>query len=68
MYESESEIVERQRLGLPVTECTHDRERGTMLLGCRFVLAFTSKLRPELIQSKRLLLRVDCDRFRSKRL
>ncbi len=39
------EVVERQCLRLPVTELTHDRERGTMLLGCLFVLAFTSKLR-----------------------
>ncbi len=68
MYESESEIVERQRLGLPVTERTHDRERGTMLLGRRFVLAFTSKLRPELVESKRLTLWVDRDWLRPKRL
>ena len=66
MYESESEVVERQRLGLPVTELTHDRERGTMLLGCLFVLALTSKLRPELIELKRLTLPVDCDWFPSK--
>jgi hypothetical protein len=68
MHESESEVVERQRLGLPVTELTHDRERGTMLLGCLFVLAFTSKLRPELIESKRLTLAVDRDWFRPKGL
>ena len=68
MDESESEIVERQRLGLTVTKSTHDRERGTMLLGCLLVLAFTSKLRPELIESKRLTLRVDCDWFRPKSL
>ena len=68
MHESESEIVERQRLGLPVTELTHDRERGTMLLGCLFVLAFTSKLRAELIESKRLTLPVDCDWFPPKGL
>ena len=61
MHESESEVVERQRLGLPVTELTHDRECGTMLLGCLFVLAFTSKLPlPMLISSsKRLTLAVD---------
>ena len=68
MHESESEVVERQRLGLPVTELTHDRERGTMLLGCLFVLAFTSKLRSVLIESKRLTLAVDRDRFRPKSL
>jgi hypothetical protein len=34
MRESESEVVECQCLGAPVTEVTHDRERGTMLLGC----------------------------------
>jgi hypothetical protein len=68
MYESESEVVERQRLGLPVTELTQDRERRTMLLGCLFELAFTSKLRPELIESKRLTLAVDRDWFPPKSL
>jgi hypothetical protein len=68
MYESESEVVECQRLGLPVTELTHDREGGTMLLGCPFVVAFASKLRPELIESKRLTLPVDGDWFRPKSL
>jgi hypothetical protein len=68
MYESESKVVERQRLGLSVTELTHDRERGTMLLGCPFVLAFTSKLRPLFIESKRLALPVDCDWCRPKGL
>jgi hypothetical protein len=68
MYEGESEVVERQRLGLPVTELTHDRERGTMLPGCLFVLAFTSKLRPELIEPKRFTVPVDCERFRPKGL
>jgi hypothetical protein len=68
MYESESEVVERQCLGLPVTELTHDRERGTMLLGCLFVLALTSKLRPELVELKRLTLPVDCDWFPPKGL
>ena len=68
MYESESEVVERQCLRLPVTELTHDRERGTMLLGCLFVLAFTSKLRSVLIESKRLTLAVDRDWFRPKGL
>ena len=34
MGESESEVVECQCLGLPVTEVTHDGERGTMLFGC----------------------------------
>ena len=31
--ESESEVVERQRLGAPVTEVTHDGQSGTMLFG-----------------------------------
>jgi hypothetical protein len=34
MSQSESEVVECQCLGAPVTEVTHDRERGTMLFGC----------------------------------
>jgi hypothetical protein len=34
MSESESEVVERQCFGVPVTEVTHDVERGTMLFGC----------------------------------
>ena len=68
MYESESEVVERQRLRLPVTELTHDRERGTMLIGGLCVLAFTSKLRSVLIESKRLTLAVDRDRFRPESL
>ena len=50
MNESESEVVERQRLGAAVTEVTHDRERGAMPFGCLFVIAFTSKLRSELIE------------------
>jgi hypothetical protein len=53
---------------LPITELTRDRERGTMMLGCPFVIAFTSKLRPELIDSKRLAPPVDCDWFRPKSL
>ena len=68
MHESEGEVVERQRLGLPVTELTHDRQRRTMLLGCLFVFAFTSKLRSVLIESKCLTLAVDRDRFRPKGL
>ncbi len=68
MHQSEGEVVERQRLGLPVTELTDDRECRTMLLGCLFVLAFTSKLRSVLIESKRLTLAVDRDRFRPKSL
>jgi hypothetical protein len=56
MNESESEVVERQPLGTPVTELTHDCERGPMLLGRLFVIAFAPKLRPELIESKRLAL------------
>jgi hypothetical protein len=34
MSESESEVVERQCFGAPVTEVTHDGERSTMLFGC----------------------------------
>jgi hypothetical protein len=63
MNESESEVVECQRLGTAVTERTHDRKRCTMLLGCLFALAFTPKLRPELIESKGFAVRVDSGRF-----
>jgi hypothetical protein len=63
MNESESEVVERQPLGTPVTELTHDCERGPMLLGRLFVIAFAPKLRPELIESKRLALQACCGWF-----
>ena len=41
--QSESEVVERQCLGAPVTEVTHDGKRGAMLFGCQLVVAFASK-------------------------
>lgn len=65
--ESESEVVECQCLGAPVTEVTHDRERGTMLFGCQFVIACASKLRSELIEPERLVLPVYCGWFPSRR-
>ena len=57
--ESEREVVERQRLGAPVTQLTDDRKRGAMLLDSPFVLAFTPKLRTELVESMRLAAAVD---------
>jgi hypothetical protein len=54
MNESEGEVVERQRLGPPVTELAQDCERGPMLCGGLFVLALAPKLRPALIESKRV--------------
>jgi hypothetical protein len=63
MNESESEVVERQRLGSPVTELTHDRKRRTMLLGCLFPIAITPKLHPERIESKSLAVPVDSGSF-----
>jgi hypothetical protein len=57
--ESESEVVERQRLGAPVTELTQDLERCTMLLGCLVAIAFAPKLHPELIEPTRLAVPVD---------
>ena len=41
--ESEGEVVERQRLGAPVAQLTHDRQRGAMLLDSPFVLAFDAE-------------------------
>jgi hypothetical protein len=64
MNESETEVVERQRLGAPVTELTHDRKCATMVLGRRSAIAFTSKLRSERIESKRFAVPVDCGWFR----
>ena len=58
MGQSESEVVERQCLGAPVTEVTHDGERGAMLFGCQLVIAFASKQRSVLVEPARLLLRV----------
>jgi hypothetical protein len=34
MRKSKSEVIECQCLGSPVTEVTHNGERGTMLFGC----------------------------------
>jgi hypothetical protein len=59
--ECESEVVERQCLGAPVTEVTDDGERGTMLFGRQFVFAAASKLHSELIEPDRLVLPVYCD-------
>ena len=47
--QSESEVVECQCLGAPVTEVTHDGERGPMLFGCQLVIAFASKQRSVLV-------------------
>jgi hypothetical protein len=57
--QSESEVVERQRLGATVTHLTHDRKRGAMLLDRSFVLAFAPKLGTELVESMRLAAAVD---------
>jgi len=53
---------------MPVTEITHDCERGAVLLGGLFAMAFTSKLRTELVVSKRLAVPVDFDSFRGANL
>ena len=53
MDESQSKVVERQSLGVTVTELTHDRQRETMLLGSLLVIAFASQLCPELVESTR---------------
>jgi hypothetical protein len=47
--QSEGEVVERQRLGVPVTQVAQDRERGPMLCGGLFVIALAPKLRPALV-------------------
>ena len=57
--ESKSEVVERQRLGSPVTEVTHDRQGGAMLLDRAVVSAFAPKLCAELVESVRLAAAVD---------
>jgi hypothetical protein len=62
MNERESEVVERQRLGAPVAQLTHDRKRGAVLLDSPFVLAFAPKLRTELVESMRLGAPVDLGR------
>ena len=50
MNESECEVVERQRLGMPVTELANDRQRGKVLLGCPFVVPFPTQLRSKLVE------------------
>lgn len=62
--ESKSQVVERQRLGAPVPDATHDRERRAMLLDGSFVSAFPPKLRAELVESVRLAAAVDFGRRR----
>jgi hypothetical protein len=59
---SEREVVERQRLGTLITQLTHDRKRGAMLLDSPFVLAFAPKLRAELVEPVRLAAAVDLGR------
>jgi len=66
--ESEGEIVQRESFCPPVTQIPHDRQREAMLLGSPFVLAVASKLRPELVQSLRLAVRVGCGRLPLTRL
>jgi hypothetical protein len=56
MNESEGQVVERQRLGAPVTQLAQDRKRGPMLRGGLFVIALAPKLRPALIESTRVTL------------
>ena len=53
MNERKGEVVERQRLGPPVAQVTHDRKRGTVLHDSPFVIPITSKLRAELVESMR---------------
>ncbi len=61
--ESEREIVERQRFCARVVQFMHDRQRCAMSLGGPLVLAFTSKLRPELVELTRLATRVGWSRL-----
>jgi hypothetical protein len=65
--EGEGEVVESQRLGVPVTDVAHDRERRTMLFGSQLVISSTSKPRSKLIEPARLLLAVDRGRLSHKR-
>ena len=65
MNESKSQVVARQRLGPPVTELTDDLERGQMLLGRLFAIAFPSKLRPERLQPTRFAVQVGAGWFPS---
>ena len=51
--ESEGEVVERQCLGAPVAQVTHDRKSGAVLHDSPFVIPVTSKLRAELVESMR---------------
>jgi hypothetical protein len=63
--EREGEVVERQRLGAPVAQLAHDLERGAVLLDGLFVIALTSKLRAELVESMRSATAVVCGRLLS---
>ena len=60
MNECKREIVEGERLCARVVQFAHDRQRGAMLLGGPFVVAFTTKLRSDLVESTRLAARVGC--------
>jgi hypothetical protein len=60
MNESEGEVIERQRLGAPVAQVAHDRERGAVLNDRPFVIALTSKVRAELVESMRSSASVVC--------
>jgi hypothetical protein len=61
--EREGEVVQRQRLGAPVTLVAHDRERGAVLDDRPFVISLTSKLRAELVETMRSAAAIVCDRF-----
>ena len=66
--EREGEIVERESFCSSVTQIAHDRQREAMLLSRLLVLPVTSKLRPELVESLRLAVRVRCGRLPRTRL
>lgn len=63
VHESESEVVERQRLGAPVAQVTHHHQRGPVLLDGAFVIAVTPKLRAELVEAMRFAAAVDFGRL-----
>jgi hypothetical protein len=63
VHESESEVVERQRLGAPVAQVTHHHQRGSVLLDGAFVIAVTPKLRAELVEAMCFAAAVDFDRL-----
>jgi hypothetical protein len=64
VHERESEVVQRQRLGAPITYFTHDRKRGPVLHDCAVVIAVTSKLRAKLVEPVRFAAAVDFGRGR----